>query len=61
MWGITLLMAAAEKGHSGVVDLLLQRGANVNQQNSKGQAALRQAALGGHQPVVEALLQRGLS
>jgi len=59
VWGITLLMAAAEKGHSGVVDLLLQRGANVNQQNSKGQAALRQAALGGHQPVVEALLQRG--
>ena len=52
-------MIAVENGHGGVVDLLLQRGANVNQQNSEGHAALRQAALFGHQPVVEALLQRG--
>ena len=57
--GLTLLMLAAIQGHERVVDLLLQRGAEINQQNSRGGTALMGAARNGHERVVELLLQRG--
>ena len=57
--GVTLLMDAAENGHERVAELLLQRGAEVNLQNSDGWTALMQAAINGHERVVELLLQRG--
>ena len=42
--GTTTLMLAASNGHERVVELLLQRGAEVNQQNSDGGTALMIAA-----------------
>ena len=42
--GITLLMFAAIHGHERMVELLLQRGAEANLQNSKGDTALMLAA-----------------
>ena len=34
--GVTLLMAAAHRGHEAMVRMLLQRGASVNVQDSNG-------------------------
>ena len=47
--GITLLMAAASRGHERVVELLLQRGAEINLQSSDGVTALMAAARCGHE------------
>ena len=44
-----------------LVEMLLQRGAMVDLQNSKGDSALALAAPRGHERVVEMLLQRGAS
>jgi len=57
--GFTLLIAAARYGHERVVDLLLQRGAEVNLQDSDSWTALMYAARYGHERVVELLLQHG--
>ena len=57
--GFTLLMDAAYYGHERVVELLLQRGAEVNQQNSMGASALMGAADNGHEKVVELLIRHG--
>ena len=57
--GLTLLMGAAYRGHERVIELLLQRGAEINQQASNGVTALMDAASKGHERVVELLLQRG--
>ena len=60
MSGITALIAAAYNGHERVVDLLLQRGAEVNLQDSKGRTALMKAAYSNHDPtVVSRLLRAG--
>ena len=42
-----------------MVELLLQRGADANLQDSNGVTALMDAANSGHERVVELLLQRG--
>jgi len=57
--GFTLLQVAAISGHERVVDLLLQRGAEINMQDSNGGTALMGAAGLGHERVVDLLLQRG--
>ena len=41
------------------VNLLLDRGANINAQSSAGNTALHMAILGGHQDLVHILLQKG--
>jgi len=51
------LLAAAEGGHSEVVDLLLQAGADLNGNNSTGYTPLCAAAHNGHVPVVQKLLE----
>ena len=57
--GVTLLMFAARKGHERVVELLLQRGAEINLQSSEGVTALMDAAGNGHERVVDLLIRRG--
>ncbi|MCC2647128.1 MAG: uncharacterized protein K0R02_1193 [Rickettsiaceae bacterium] len=58
--GNTALTLAAYKGCNAVVELLLQKGAEVNHVNSNGDTALTIAAFNGHYAVVELLLQKGL-
>jgi uncharacterized protein len=65
--GVTALMVAAGAGKSGVVRLLLNRGASVNRRSeaigpggeAPGSSALLLAAAAGHAEVVELLLARG--
>ena len=57
--GVTALMGAARYGQERVVGLLLQRGAEINKQDSDGWTALTFAANNGHERVVELLLQHG--
>jgi len=52
-------MIAANNGHERAVELLLQRGAEVDLQDSDGWTALMCAADNGHERVVELLLRRG--
>ncbi|MDE1152610.1 MAG: ankyrin repeat domain-containing protein [Micavibrio sp.] len=51
----TALIAAAERGHTDAVRLLLKHGADVNAQHDRGWTALMHAAWAGHDAVVEAL------
>ena len=53
MSGVTVLMLAAGNGHERVVELLLQRGAEINKQDSDGWTALMYAADNGHERAVE--------
>ncbi|CAG9990107.1 unnamed protein product [Clonostachys byssicola] len=53
------LQAAAQGGHTGVVQLLLNRDADVNVGGGFFGNALQAAARGGHSRVVELLLERG--
>lgn len=53
------LMHAAEDGHVGVMKLLLDHGANVNEQGVDGLTALHLAAMAGRCQAVTYLLQRG--
>ena len=55
----TLLMLAAMEGNAAMGDLLVSRGANVNETNDFGETALSLAAHGGHLPFVRLLLTRG--
>jgi len=55
MGGRTALLAAATNGHADVVDLLLQKEANMNLQSSDGMTPLRAAIIGGHTNVVKLL------
>jgi hypothetical protein len=52
----TLLMMAAYGGQEAMVRMLLQRGARVNLQASRGDTALMGAAANGHTTIVQALL-----
>jgi ankyrin repeat protein len=53
------LILAAERGHVGVVRLLLARGADVNATDSFGDTALHEAVCEGHEEVVSILLSCG--
>lgn len=53
------LILAAAKGHQGVVELLLDRGAQVNASDYTGWTPLHAAIYGGHAEVVQLLLERG--
>ena len=55
----TLLMAAALRGHEGLIHLLIRSGANLDLQNNLGGTALINAAGEGHLGVVTRLLQEG--
>ena len=57
--GDTALLIAAESGHDKVVELLLDRGANIDKKDYLGMTALMIAAESGHDKVVELLLDRG--
>lgn len=52
-------MWAADKGHADVAKLLLDRGADINAKDNKGQTALKQAKEKGHIDVVNLLRQHG--
>jgi len=56
--GWTALLMAAKEGHPGVVDLLLEKGADIEYQDGNGWTALLMAAGTGQQAVVESLLKR---
>jgi ankyrin repeat protein len=53
------LINAANKGHSEVVEALLDSGADIDAKDEQNQTALHQAANRGHTPIVELLLERG--
>lgn len=55
----TPLMAAANKGHDEIVQILIAAGANIEHTNTMSLTALRLAAIGGHEKVVQALLAAG--
>jgi len=58
----TALMTAALAGHRGIVQTLLDGGANPNvEAQHLGQTALAMAASGGHDEIVKLLLDRGAS
>ena len=57
--GVTAMMAAARDGHTDVVKLLLEKGANVHAQDSDGWTALMYAAEGGHFELTKTLLASG--
>jgi hypothetical protein len=55
----TPLQAAAEKGHTEVVELLLERGAIIDLKNAQGQTALMVATTHGRAQVASQLLDKG--
>jgi ankyrin repeat protein len=55
----TPLHIAAEKGMKPIVQMLLERGANIEVQDIDGETALYRAARWGHAPVVSLLLNYG--
>ena len=57
--GDSLVMLASYYGHSEVVELLLARGADPNQENFKGQTPLAGAVFKGKAEIVQALLAAG--
>lgn len=59
-YGGTALAFAADKGHAAVVDLLLERGANVNAEDTfYGSTPLAWAVRHGHAAIVRSLLAKG--
>jgi ankyrin repeat protein len=57
----TLLMLAALEGNTRIAELLLERGAEVNEVNDFGESALSLAAQEGHIPFVRLVLKSGAS
>lgn len=53
------LSRAAEKGYYAVVELLIQKGADVNARDHDGNTALKGAAQNGHVDAVKVLLENG--
>jgi hypothetical protein len=59
--GFPFLHWAALNDHTGLIDFLVDRGANVRQLNSRGEEALCWAALKGHRLATARLLRHGAS
>ena len=59
--GFPFLHWAALNDHTGLIDFLVDRGANVRQRNSRGEEALCWAALKGHRQATARLLRHGAS
>ncbi|MBA0785171.1 hypothetical protein Gotri_026939 [Gossypium trilobum] len=57
--GCTLLHLACETGDIGMIELLLQYGANINVMDSRGQTPLHRCILKGKAAVAKLLLTRG--
>ena len=57
--GKTALHLAAQQGHAGVVDILLDAGADPMARSDGGWTALHNAAHKGHAEVIEVLVRRG--
>ncbi|KAI1158830.1 hypothetical protein F5B18DRAFT_65083 [Nemania serpens] len=55
----TPLSWAAENGHQEIVQLLIERGADIESKGSYGQTPLSWAAGNGHQQIVQLLIERG--
>lgn len=53
------LLHAAQNGHTEVVGLLLDRGADIDAASQNGETALMAAGVLGHRDTVKALLERG--
>ncbi|RYP68276.1 hypothetical protein DL771_006778 [Monosporascus sp. 5C6A] len=56
--GYTPLITAARYGHGAIVEHLLKKDANINQQCNSGSTALLKAAQHGHETIVEHLLKK---
>ncbi|GMH36829.1 hypothetical protein BSKO_04702 [Bryopsis sp. KO-2023] len=55
----TPLVSAAFNGHVGIVEMLIEKGANVDTQNNRGVSALFLAAQEGHLDVAKVLVEAG--
>jgi ankyrin repeat protein len=55
---LTALSAAASSGHTEIVQLLLDKGANINAADLNGGTALYYADWNGHTEIVQLLLER---
>ena len=55
----TALLRASENGHTEIVEMLLEKGANVNAVQTNGITALMRASEKGHTETVERLLEKG--
>ncbi len=56
----TLLHIAAEKGHSSIVSLLLNKNAKLDIENNNGQKPLDVAISNGHQKVAELITETAI-
>ena len=57
--GYTALMAASEYGHTEIVKLLIEGGADINAQDEDSYTALRYAVREGHTEIVKLLYEAG--
>ena len=56
-WGNTALTAAAQKGHTNIVKLLLKSGADADIEDKDGETAFTLAAQNGYTKIVKLLKQ----
>lgn len=54
-----MLQAASTRGYQAIVQLLLEKGADVHVQGGCNMTALQAALRGGHKAIVQLLLEKG--